>query len=277
MSNAAPECLAILAGQGSYPLELARSARGHGVRRVFVAAFKGETDPAIRRLADEIAWIRLGQLGALLDTLTRSGARHAVMAGQITPSSLFHVLPDSRMLALLSRLPERNADTIFGAVGDELRGIGIELLPAHTFMGDAMPAPGPISRRLPSEREQQDIALGVRVAKTTSGLNIGQTVVIKEGVILAVEAFEGTNETIRRGGKLGGAGAVVVKVARRGHDMRFDIPVVGIHTIRTLRKARASVLAVEAGRTILLDREEVVALADRIGFSVVAVNLNEET
>jgi DUF1009 family protein len=178
---------------------------------------------------------------------------------------------DGAMLSLLSRLRVRNAETIFGAVGDELKKIGVELMPASLFMEHTMPEAGVLSARAPTEQEAADIQLGLKVAKTTSGLDIGQTVVIKNGTILAVEAFEGTDAAIARAGELGGIGAVVVKVAKRGHDMRFDIPVVGEHTMKSLRRIKASVLAVEANRTILLDREVVIAEANRQDLCLVSI------
>ncbi|MCA1809700.1 MAG: LpxI family protein [Lentisphaerae bacterium] len=153
-----------------------------------------------------------------------------------------------------------------------MQSAGVELLPACLFMEQAMPAAGLLAQRAPDERERRDIALGLRVAKATSGLDIGQTVVIKDGVVLAVEAFEGTDETMRRAGRLGGPGMVVVKAAKQGHDMRFDIPVVGMKTMQVLRKARAGVLAVEAGRTILLERDKLAAEADRIKLAFLAVD-----
>jgi DUF1009 family protein len=266
-----PEALAIIAGKGAYPCELARSARAQGVKRLYALAFKGETDRALARLVDEIEWIHVGQLGALLANLQRSGAKVAVMAGQITPTNLFRVRMDRPMIALLSRLRERNADTIFGAVGEELGNVGLNLQPASLFMESAMPAPGLIAQRTPTPEEMTDIQLGLRVARATSGLDIGQTVVIKRGTVLAVEAFEGTDAAIRRAGELGGKGAVVIKVAKRGHDMRFDIPVVGLHTLVTLRKAGVTALAVEAGRTILLEREQLVVEANRQGLCFLAV------
>lgn len=271
MQTPTPETLGVIAGKGAYPRVLAQSARAQGVKRLFVVAFKGETDRAIEKFVDEIRWLNIGQLRALLDALRDSGVRHAVMAGQITPTHLFRVRMDSAMFDLLGRLQERNAETIFGAVGDELRKVGVELLPASLFMESTMPPPGLLSHRAPTHEEQADIELGLKVAKSTSGLDIGQTVVVKRGTILAVEAFEGTDATILRAGKLGGEGAVVVKVAKRGHDMRFDIPVVGEHTMATLRKARVAVLAVEAGRTILLDRDALVAEANRRRLCLVAV------
>ncbi len=268
-----PQELGLIAGRGSYPLLLAASAKKQGVQRLVAVAFRGETDRAIERLADEVHWLHVGQLTALLETFRGSGVTQAVMAGQITPTSLFRVRLDRRALTLLTQLRIRNAETIFGTIGNELKTVGVELLPASRFMESAMPAPGLLGRRAPTPPEQADIELGCRAAKAVSGLDIGQTVVVKQGTILAVEAFEGTDETLLRAGRLGGAGAVVVKVAKRGHDMRFDIPVVGLRTLKVLRKIRAAVLALEAGRTILLERERVVAEADRLGLAFLAVEM----
>jgi UDP-2,3-diacylglucosamine hydrolase len=276
MNEPVPQCLAVLAGKGSYPLILAQSAKAQGVKRLVVIAFKGETDSAIGRHADALHWIRVGQLGSLLDVLHASGASEAVMAGQITPSVLYRVRPDLKLLTLLASLKIRNADTIFGAIGEELRKIGVHLIPASRFMESSMPAPGTLTARSPAEGEWTDINLGLTVAKATSALNIGQTVVIKEGTILAVEAFEGTNTAIKRGGKLGCGAVVVVKVAKQNHDMRFDIPVIGLKTIAVLRKARATALAVEAHRTIILDREEVIRIADKLKIAIVAVEVARE-
>jgi DUF1009 family protein len=272
MNAPVPESLILIAGQGIYPALLAASARRQGVRRLVVAAFRGETDPAIRAHADEVHWLRLGQLAELLDVLRKTGVRHAVMAGQITPATLFRVRPDARMFALLGRLQERHAHSIFGAIAADLGKQGIELLPACLFMESAMPEPGILGARAPDERERRDMAIGLRIAKTISGLDIGQTVAVKEGVVLAVEAFEGTDRTIRRAAQLGGPGIVVVKVAKTGHDMRFDIPVVGDQTLKGLKKARASALAVEARRTILLGRDALIRAADRMGLSLVALD-----
>lgn len=250
---------------------MAESARAQGVSNICVLAFKGETNPVIVRYADELRWIKVGRLRDFLETLKSFEADVAVMAGQITPTALFRLRPDKAMLKLLSGLDKRNAETIFGAIGDEMKNIGVELKPASLFMQQTMPEPGILTAREPDRRETRDIELGLKVAKTTSGLDIGQTVVVKEGTILAVEAFEGTDKTIRRAGKLGGPGGVVVKVAKRGHDMRFDIPVIGMRTIKTFKKARVSALAVEAGRTILLEREKIIAAADELNLAITAV------
>ena len=276
MGQDTPRELIVIAGKGAYPLLLAESARKQGVQRLVALAFRGETDPAIRARVDEVHWVRLGQLQATLDTTRATGVRHAVMAGQITPTALFHLRPDGALFELLRGLKLRNAETIFGAVGERLRAIGVDLLPACRFMEHHMPAAGLIARRPPTEPEREDIRLGFRVAKATSALDIGQTVVVKEGTVLAVEAFEGTDETIRRAAGLAGPGIAIVKTAKAGHDMRFDIPVVGMRTMKVLRRARAAVLAVEASRTILLERESLVAAADRLGLCFVAVAVSDD-
>ncbi len=270
-----PETLGVIAGLGTYPWQLARSAHAQGVKRVVAFAFKGETERAIGKYADEVVWLHLGSLGALLDAVKAKGISKIVMAGQIKPTRLFTLRLDAKALAILKTLKTRNAHTIFGAIGDELKAIGAELLPASCFMETEMPEAGTLGRRAPDERERADIRLGMKAAKVTSGLEIGQTVVVKDGTLLAVEGFEGTDETILRAGRLGGAGAVVVKVAKLGHDMRFDIPIIGLRTFRMLKKAKVSCLAVEARRTILLEREKLVAEADRLGIAFVAFDAAE--
>ncbi len=275
MNQETPNKLGLIAGRGVYPRLLAESAREQGVEYVFAVAFKKETNPIIERVADKVIWLNFGQLNAMLNALKQSGVKQAVMAGQITPTHLFQLKPDRRALDLLMQLRVRNAETIFSAVGDELKSIGVELMPAHLFMESAMPTAGQLSLREPTVQEQQDMDMGFNVAKVTSGLAIGQTVVIKEGTILAVEAFEGTDETLIRAGRMGGPGAVVVKAAKKGHDMRFDIPVIGMHTMKVLKKIKASVLAVEASRTILLDRGKIIEKADSIGLCFCASEVHD--
>lgn len=269
------EALGIIAGKGAYPRELAASARAQGVERLFAVAFKRETDPVIETLVDEVVWMYVGQLGPFLDAFKQSGVRQAVMAGQISPGNLFNVRFDKPMRELLARLPAKNADTIFGALGDELAQVGVSLTDASLFMEACMPVAGALTRRAFTDQEREDVALGIAVARTTTALNIGQTVVIKEGVILAVEAFEGTDAAIKRAGSLGGPGAAVIKMAGRGHDMRFDIPVIGTRTLRSMKKAGATALAIEAGRTILLEREQVFAQADALGIAIEAMEMSE--
>ena len=272
--NETPETLALIAGQADYPLLLARAARARGVKKISAIAFKGETSREIEQVADNVTWIHAGQLAPLLDALKNSGARHVVMAGQVSPKVLFFFRMDKALLTLLKSLPVKNAHSIFGAITSEIENAGLELLPASSFMQDYMPSAGVLSARAPDEREITDIEIGRRVIKDTSHLDIGQTVVVKEGMVLAVEAFEGTDKAIRRGGKLGGKGAVVVKVPKVGHDMRFDIPIIGTRTLKSLKKAKASCLAIEAGGAILLNKETFISQADALG---IAVTVLEET
>jgi DUF1009 family protein len=267
-----PDAILIVAGKGAYPVELAQGARAVGVTRIEAIAFKGETDSALARVVDRIVWLRLGRLQDVLDAAAATGIRQVVLAGQITPTSLFHVRPDFETLRLLREIRVKNADTLFGRFCEELRKIGLSILPAWQFMHQTMPPPGLLAGPPPSPEQEHDIELGLQTAKALSGLNIGQTVAVKEGVILAVEAFEGTDATIRRAGSLGGAGIVVVKVARLGHDERFDIPVIGTRTLEVLRKVRAALLAVEAGRTIILEKPKVVDAARRQNLTLVAVD-----
>jgi len=271
--------LTLLAGRGVYPLELAHFARESGVARIDAICFRGETDSALTRLVDQSAWIHVGALDALLSKIESFGAHDAVMVGQIQPTNLFRVRMDGSMRRLLASLPVRNAETIFGSVGSALHRIGVTLHPASLFMERAMPEAGLLSERAPIGQESRDLELGVRIAKAISGLDIGQTVIVKTGTILAVEAFEGTDQAILRAARLGGRGGVVVKAAKQGHDMRFDIPVIGLHTFKTLKKAGISALGVEAGRTILLQRKELIEQARRNDIAFVALDMkrSEET
>ena len=266
-----PEALGIIAGSGAYPLQVAQSARRFGVKKIAAAAFTNETDPALAERVDAIEWLRVGQLSRLLTFFKASGIQHAMMAGQIAPKNLFDVRPDVKTLLLLARLKRRNAETIFGAIAEELRGIGVELLPATTFLDDAVAQAGLIAGRALSRREEADVRFGVEIAKEVSRLDIGQTVVVKDGTVVAVEAFEGTNEAIKRGGALARKGAVLVKVAKPNQDMRFDVPVIGSQTIEVALAAHVRVVAVEAGRTLLLEKEQLIAAATRHGISVVGV------
>ena len=267
--------IGILAGKGDYPLQLAQSARAQGVKKIFAIAFRHETDRAIARYVDEVHWLYLGQFGAVRDAFQSRGIKVAVMAGQITPTHLFSLRFDKFTLDVLARLKHRNAHTIYGLACDELQAVGVELMPAHLFMEKAMPEAGLIAGRAPTEAELADIQFGLKVAKITSGIEIGQTVVVKDGTILAVEAYEGTDETILRAGRLGNGGAVVVKVAKKGHDMRFDIPIVGLRTMKALRKSKTSVLAVEAKRTILLEWDKLTAEANRLGICMIAMDTED--
>ena len=250
---------------------MARAARAAGVARIAAAAFQNETDPALASLVDEIDWMRVGQLGKMIAFLKNSGTRHAVMSGQIHPKNLFDLRPDLKALVLLGKLRERNAESIFGAIADELAKVGVELLPATTYMQDLLAAPGLIAGPKLSRREEEDVLYGFRIAKETSRLDIGQTVVVKGGTVLAVEAFEGTNAAMKRGGELGRKEAVMVKVSKPNQDFRFDVPVIGPLTLEAARDACIRVLGIEAGRTLLLEKERLIALAGEHRVSIFGI------
>jgi DUF1009 family protein len=265
-----PTTLGLIAGNGIYPHTVLRAARKAGVARVVVAAFENETDPALAAEADLTEWLRVGQLGRMIKFFREAGVTDAMMAGQIAPKNLFDLRPDLRALLLLGKLKLRHAESIFGAIAAELAKDGITLLPATTFLEDLLPAPGPVCGPTPSSKQLADVEYGFRMAKEMSRLDVGQTVVVKRGTVLAVEAFEGTDECIKRGGALGKGGATLAKVSKPGQDFRFDVPVVGPRTIQTAAEAGIGVIAVEARRTLLLGLDEIRALCDRHRISLVA-------
>jgi UDP-2,3-diacylglucosamine hydrolase len=252
---------------------MAKAARAAGVQQIAAAAFEGETDPKLAEVVDEIEWMRVGQLGRMIKTFSSRGIRHAVMAGQIAPGNLFSLRPDLKAFMVLARLKERNAETIFGAIGDELAKAGVELLLATTFMEQHLAGSGVFAGPKLSRKEQNDVQFGFKIAKDVSRLDIGQTVVVKGGTVLAVEGFDGTNATIRRGGELGKGGAVVVKVSKPNQDLRFDVPVVGPATLETAGEAHIRVIAVEAGRTLIMERARVEEMASRLKISLFGVEL----
>lgn len=253
------QILGLIAGSRSLPLELARQAKAMGVARLVAVAFEGETDPAIASLVDDVVWLRVGQLSKLIAAFTDRGVKHCVMAGQIAPKNLYEVRPDLRAMMMLLRLKEKNAHTIFGAIADELQKDGVQLIEATPWLKPLMPARGERIGSKVSADQESDVAFGFRMAKEVSRLEIGQTVVVKKGTVLAVEGFEGTDKCLQRGGELAGkeGGAVAVKVAREKHDMRFDIPCIGAQTVVTCAQAGIAVLGFEAGKTLLLDRPAV--------------------
>ena len=265
-----PDTLGIIAGNGVYPQLLADGARKAGVKRIIAAAFKDETDPVLEQHVDILEWMRVGQLGRLLKSFRNQGIHHAIMAGQIAPKNLFDLRPDLKALMLLGKLKERNAESIFAAIADELAKIDIDLLPATTFLEDSLARPGLVAGPKLSPRQEHDVELGWNAAKEVARLDIGQTIIIKNGTIVAVEALEGTNEAIKRGGTLAREGAVMVKVSKPNQDMRFDVPVIGVETVRIAAESGVRVIAVEAGKTLLLERDAVIALANGSNMSVVA-------
>ena len=263
-----PKTLAIIAGSGVYPLAMARAARAAGVPRIVAAAFQNETDPALAPLVEGIEWMRVGQLGRMLGFLKNSGATHAVMSGQIHPRNLFDLRPDIKALVVLARLRRRNAESIFGAIADEMASLGVHLLLATTYMEEHLAPAGLIAGPKLKPREEEDLRYGFHIAKESSKLDIGQTVVVKNGSILAVEAFEGTNAAIKRGGELGRKDAIMAKVSKPAQDFRFDVPVIGPLTLEAAREARLRAIGVEAGKTLLLEREKLCELANSWKISI---------
>ena len=270
LAQALLHVLGMVAGNGVYPRLLADSARKAGVKKIIAAAFTEETDPTLEQHVDVIEWMRVGQLNRLLKFFRAQNVHHAMMAGQIAPKNLFDLRPDWKALMLLGKLKQRNAESIFVAIANELAAIDVMLLPATTFLEDSLASSGLLAGPRLSQQEQDDVELGWKIAKEIARLDIGQTIIVRNGTVVAVEALEGTNEAMRRGGELAGSSAVMVKVAKPNQDMRFDVPVMGVETIRIAAETRLRVIAVEAGKTLLLERNAIVDLANRSKISVVA-------
>jgi len=270
---AALDTLGIIAGNRTLPLLLAKEARCSGIGRLVAVAFEGETDPILTDLVDDIEWIRVGQLARMIKAFKSRGVTQCVMVGQIAPKNLFDLRPDLRAMALLMRLKEKNAHTLFGGIAEELAKDGITLIEAIPWLQPAMPGKGFSWGPDVTAKQQSAIGFAHEIATEISRLDIGQIVVVKDGAVLAVEGFEGTDRCLARGGELAGkdGGAVAVKVAKADHDMRFDIPCIGAKTIETCAKSGISVLAFEAGRALLLEQETCERLAKEHKISVTTI------
>ncbi len=262
------EPLGLIAGNGRFPFLVAAAARRAG-RRVVAVAIREEADPALEAEADETHWVSLGQLGKAIDALKGAGVHEAVMAGQVKHRQIFSdVVPDLKLMAVIARLALKNTDSLLGGVADALEREGIRLLPSVALLAEQMASPGAMTRKGPSRDEQKDIDYGREIGRALTKLDLGQTVVVKDRAAVALEAMEGTDETIERAGRIAGPGVVVVKLAKPRQDMRFDVPVVGEATIRTMARAKARVLSVEAGKTLLIDRPAVIRAAEEGGIVV---------
>lgn len=264
--------LLVVSGAGNYPRLVIQGARKAGVPHIDVLSIKGSCERATRRLADGVYPFAVGCAARATKWAGTMGYDGAVLAGQANPLSLFRSFIEPEVREWLAAMPAKNAHTIFGKLISEFERQGTPILPASTFMDDHIPGLGPLTNRGFSASEESDIRRGIEVADDVGRHDVGQTVMVKSGMVLAVEAFEGTNAAIRRGGKLGGKGGVIFKAARRGHDMRFDIPVVGLKTLKVMRKSGATALGFQAGRLILLDREEVIAYANRHDIALVGID-----
>ncbi len=268
------DTLGIIAGDRGLPLLLAREARAAGVRKLIAIGFVDQSNRELEPLVDEMVWMKLGQLSKLIAAFKIHDVKQCVMVGKIAPKTFLDVRPDLRTAMAVLKLKEKNAHTLFGAFADELMKDGIELIPATPWLQPIMPTAGFHLGPKLSDDEREDVDYGFRIAKEVSRLEIGQSVVVRRGAVLAVEGFEGTDKCLQRGGELAGkeGGAIAVKVAKDNHDMRWDIPCIGTGTLETCIAARIRVLAVEAGKTLLLDREQVEAIAKKQKISVVSVN-----
>lgn len=264
-----PEVVGLIAGGGQFPLMVARAARKQGFRVVAVAHLD-ETDSSLSEEVDEVVWIRLGQLGQLIKAFKKNGVRSALMAGSVRKKRMFEIRPDLKGLSVASKLAIFHDDDILRAVAKELANEGIEIVSSISYLPELLAPPGCLTRRRPSKVEKEDIHFGWKVAKELGRLDIGQCVVVRMKTVLALEAIEGTDETILRGGKLARERAVVVKVSKPGQDLRFDVPSVGLETIRVMSRVKASVLAIEAEKSLLFDKSEMIGYADRAGITVVS-------
>jgi DUF1009 family protein len=262
----------LIAGNGRFPFLVLEGARSQGIEMA-VIALKEEASPELEKIAKRLHWVSLGELSKTIELLQQEGVTQAVMAGQVKHNKIFSAIrPDWKLAKLLFSLPRKNTDALIGAVARVLEDEGIRLVDSTIFLKPLVPEPGILTRRAPSPHEAEDIAYGIGVARQIAGMDIGQTVVISDRACVAVEAMEGTDETIARAARItGGKPLVVVKVSKPGQDMRFDVPVIGLPTIEQMKTAGATALAMDAGRTLLFDREKLIEMADASGIAIEAI------
>jgi len=261
----------LIAGNGRFPFLVLEGARSQGIDMA-VIALKEEASPELEKIATRLHWVSLGELSKTIDLMHQEGVKQAVMAGQVKHNKIFSVIrPDWKLAKLLLSLPRKNTDSLIGAVARVLEDEGIRLVDSTLFLKPLVPDPGVLTRRAPNEHEAGDMAYGLSVARQIASMDIGQTVVIADRACVAVEAMEGTDETIARAARIAsGKPLVVVKVSKPGQDMRFDVPVIGLPTIEQMRGVGATALAVDAGRTLLFDRPKLIELADGAGIAIQA-------
>jgi UDP-2,3-diacylglucosamine hydrolase len=261
----------LIAGNGRFPFLVLEGARSQGIEMA-VIALKEEASAELENSVKRLHWVSLGELSKAIDLMHKEGVTQAVMAGQVKHNKIFSAIrPDWKLAKLLVSLPRKNTDSLIGAVARVLEDEGIRLVDSTLFLRPLVPEVGVLTRRAPDDREAADIAYGLGVARQISAMDIGQTVVISDRACVAVEAMEGTDETIARAARIaGGRPLIVVKVSKPGQDMRFDVPVVGLPTIEQMKSARATALALDAGRTLLFDREKLMTQADAAGIAIQA-------
>ncbi len=266
--------LGLIAGNGRFPFLVLEAARAAG-HQVTIIALKEEAFPdleaeAAKAPAAVVHRVSLGKLGTWVSLLERAGATHALMAGQVKHTRLFSdIVPDLTALSLLTRITSKNTDAIIAAVADFLRERGMDLIDSTAFLTPLMAGEGVLTKRAPTEAEHADLAFGYGIADVIAGLDIGQAIAVKSVAVVAVEAMEGTDQVIARAGQLAGGGVSIVKVAKPNQDMRFDVPVIGVATIRAMQAAGASTLSVDAGKTLMIDGDAIIAAADAAGIAIV--------
>ena len=274
----------LIAGNGRFPFMVVAGARRAGVA-LSVAAIREETDPGIEDEVERVIWVGIGQLGKMINFFKGEGVEKAIMAGQVKHVQIFsRAVPDARMLKMLLKLPRRNTNSLIGAVAAELASEGIDLIDSTYFLQDYLPSPGNLTNRKPNAAELADVEYGLEIAREMAGLDLGQTIVVRGKACVAIEAMEGTDETIRRAGELLGGGRqtrkrlrltsgvlTVLKLSKPDQDMRFDVPVIGVPTIETMIAAGATCLCISAGKTLMFDRDEMIALANKNKLAILAV------
>jgi len=271
MTGNASDKIGIIAGGGQFPLLFARAVRRHGLK-VYAAAHQGETDETLADQVDALQWVRLGQLGKIIDFFKKEGVIKTVFIGSITKTNIFRdVRPDLKGLGLWNKIDIKQDDSILRAIADRLAKDGIEVVASTSYVPELLFPQGILTRKKLTKEQKNDIVFGWKIARAMGGLDIGQCVVVRNQTVLAVEAIEGTDAAIRRGGTLGKEKAVVVKLKKPNQDLRFDLPAVGEKTIVSMLKVKAAVLAVEAGYALFFDRESVIRAADAAGLVVVGV------
>lgn len=266
--------LGLIAGNGRFPFLVLEAARAAG-HQVTIIALKEEAFPeleaeAAKAPAAVVHRVSLGKLGTWVGLLEKAGATHALMAGQVKHTRLFSdIVPDLTALSLLTRITSKNTDAIIAAVADFLRERGMELIDSTAFLAPLMAREGVLTKRAPTDDERADLTFGYGIADVIAGLDIGQAIAVKSVAVVAVEAMEGTDQVIARAGQLAGAGVTIVKVAKPNQDMRFDVPVIGVATIRAMQAAGASTLSVDAEKTLMIDGDAIIAAADAAGIAIV--------
>ena len=261
----------MIAGNGDFPFLVLEGARSRGIEMA-VIAIREEASQGLERVAKRLHWVSLGELSKTIDLLHQEGVKRAVMAGQVKHNKIFSAIrPDWRLAKLLLSLPAKNTDSLIGAVARVLEDEGIELVDSTKFLGTLLPTAGVLTRRAPDESEARDIAYGMQVARQIASMDLGQMVVVRDRACVAIEAMEGTDETIERAARItGGQRLVVVKVSKPQQDMRFDVPVIGLATIEVMKRSNATALAIDARRTLLFDRDELISAADEAGIAIQA-------